>query len=96
MTPPPLVCPQAGPRDPGPDCPLYNQRLERRDEGERLRRAILAELGQSGPSLRDLIRSDALAADAPEQSRPRPLLLPPSSAPLPPLFIHHRTKGRTP
>lgn len=93
MTPPPLVCPQPGPRNPGPDCPLYHQRLAALAESKAFRRSVLLDLSAGEPTLRDLIRSEARTLDQPGQ--PEPLRLP-SSAPALPLFIHHHTKGRTP
>lgn len=81
---PPRTCPP-----PEPDCPLYDRRLELQSEGETLRRAILRESRQAGPSLHDLIRADI------EQGDRRPAaFLPPAEPVQPlPLPVDHQPKG---
>lgn len=69
---PPLTCPQPGPRNPGPDCPLYQQRLTFRREAQ-LRRAVLLTPAP-GPDLAGLVRAEANQARPVRPALPRPLL----------------------
>lgn len=66
MTPPPLVCPQPGPRHAGPDCPLFHQRAITADE--QLRRAVLRDRGRS-PNMAALVWAD-MEADWPPRQEP--------------------------
>lgn len=80
----PRTCPP-----PQPDCPLYDRRLELQSEGEALRRAILHDSRQAGPSLRDLIRADLARTNR----RPAALLPPAEPAQPLPLPVDHQSKG---
>jgi hypothetical protein len=60
----PLICPQPGPRQNGPDCPLYAQRVGYGVD-EPLRRAILTE---RPADLTALIRADAIRPQPPAPS----------------------------